>query len=432
MKRAAGWILGNLPLMFMALLLATLAWVVALEQANPTIQRSYAQPIPVKPTNLGEELLIVGAFDKRVQVTLQTTQSVWENLEVEDFEATIDLRGLSPGTYDVVVKVEVGQEPATVLSIQPESVEVAIDSAASQIVPVQVATEGEPAVGYVMRQKTVEPTDVTVQGPTSYVTRVVHGFAALSIDGADENVEESLTIRPQDADGDTVPYVSLTPDNVEVLITIEPSGYHSTLAVQAVLTGEVASGYRITDISIDPPTVTVFGDPADLAALEEGFIETKPINVAGAQEDVVVRPGLGVPPKVTVLPGQQVEVRVSVEAVEGSLTVTSAPEVQGMEPGYTATLSPDAVQVVLNGPVPRLEALQPGDVRVVLDLFDLGTGTHQVEPEVVAPEQITAKSIIPATIQVRITETPAATVRPEATVTSTVTATITATRTITD
>jgi len=431
MKQALRWVAGNVPLMLMAFLLATLAWVVALEQADPTLERSFSQPITVTPRNANEDLLIVGSFQERVQVTLKTTQSVWETLEAEDFEATVDLSGLEPGLHEIPIEVTVDREPTTIVSVQPETLEIELDVAASRIVPVRVEAQGEPAVGYVVRRQIIDPTDVTVQGPSSYVTRVVEGFATLSIDGANGNVEETVSLRPHGPEGDTVPNVTLNPDAAEVFITIEPSGYHSTLAVQVVLTGEVASGYRVTDISIDPPTVTVFGDPADLASLEEGFIETKPINVAGAQQDVVVRPGLTVPPKLMVVPGQQVEVRVSIEAIQSSLTLTSPLEVQGLEPGFTATLSPDVVQVVLSGPLPRLEALTSDDVRVVLDLFDLPPGTHQIEPEVIPPERISAQSVIPATIRVTISDTPIETVTPTSTITSTVTGTSPSTPTIT-
>lgn len=431
MRQAARWLIGNLPLMLMALVLAALAWFVALEQADPTLERSYPQPISVSVTEPPEDLLIVGTFDERVQVTLRTTQSVWESLEPADFDVAADLSGLGPGVHQVPVNASIDKEPTKILDVEPETVEVELDARANRIIPVHVEVEGRPAVGYVSRSTIVQPRDVTVKGPSSYVTRVVDAFTTLSIEGAEDDVEETLTVRPQDNEGNSVPYVSLTPDAVDVTIPIEPSGYHSTLAVKAVLTGEVASGYRITDIAIDPPTVTIFGDPADLAALEEGFIETKPINVAGAQQDVVVRPGLGVPPKVTVVPGQQVEVRVSVEAIQSSLTITSTPELQGLEPGYTATLSPDVIQVVLNGPLPRLESLGPDDVRVVLDLFELSVGTHQIEPEIIAPEEVTPQSVIPATIQVRIAQAPTPTVLPESTITATVTSTITSTNTIT-
>jgi len=431
-KQAARWLIGNLPLILMSLILAALAWFVALEQADPTVERAYPQPVSISVTEPGEDLLIVGTFDKRVQVTLRTTQSVWDSLEPQDFQVKADLTGLGPGVHEVPVQVTLDKEPSEILEIDPDTVELELDSRGSRIVSAGIDVKGEPAVGYVARSKIVQPRDVTVKGPTSYVTRVVEAFATLSIEGAQESVVETLSVRPQDSEGEYVPYVSLTPDAVDVRIPIEPSGYHSTLAVKAVLTGEVASGYRITDISIDPPTVTIFGNPADLAALEEGFIETKPVNVAGAQQDVVVQPGLGVPPKVTVVPGQQVQVQVRIEAIQSSRTVTSTPEIQGLEPGFAVTLSPDVVQVVLNGPLPKLESLAPDDVRVILDLFGLPIGTHQIEPEVIVPEEVTSQSVIPATIQVRIAEAPTPTVPPPSTITSTMTATVTSTTTITD
>jgi YbbR domain-containing protein len=252
---------------------------------------------------------------------------------------------------------------------------------------------------------------------------VVDASAIVSIQGAAEDVEETLRVRPQDEEGNSVPYVSLTPEMVDVRVPVEPSGYHTTLAVKAVLTGEVASGYRITDISIDPPTVTVFGNPDDLAALEQGFIETKPVVVEGAQDDVVVRPGLSTPPKVSLVPGEQVEVHVFVAAIQSSLTITSTPEIQGLEPGYTATVSPDTVQVILSGPLPKLESLTRSDVRVVLDLFELSVGTHQIEPEVIAPDEIDPQGVIPATVQVKVSEITELTATPNVTGTATVTRT---------
>lgn len=422
------WLVKSFPLMLMAVVLAALAWVVALEQADPTIERVYPQRIPVSVEGLSEDMLISGTFDESVALTLRTTQSVWDELTVEDFQATADASGLGPGTHEVAVDVELDEELSKILDVEPNSVVLELDSRATRVVPVRIQVEGEPTVGYVSRGTTVQPRDVTVQGPTSYVTQVVEAFATLSIQGATQEVEESISVRPRDSEGTSVPNVSLTPDAVDVHVTVEPSGYHSTLAVKAVLTGEVASGYRITDIVIEPPTVTVFGSPADLS-LQEGFIETKPIGVDGAQEDVVVRPGLRVPSEVTVVPGQEVGVRVAIEAIQSSLTITSTPEVQGLEPGYTYTLSPEVVQLILSGPLPKLESLGRDDVRLVLDLFDLKEGTHQMEPEVFVPDSITPQSLIPATIRVRITRQPTPTVSGGSAVTPTMTATVTRTAT---
>jgi len=403
-KQAARWLVNNLPLMAMAFILAALAWFVALEEADPTIEQLFPPTIPVRVTGLPEDLIIVGTFDERVYVTVRAAQSVWDELRVEDLDATVDLSGLEPGVYEVPVEVDLGKEPSRITEVEPEVVTVELESRESQSVRVRVDIEGRPAVGYVVRTEQVEPREVIVEGPGSYVTRVVDAFAALSIQGAEEDVEENLTVEPRDAEGDPVPYVSLVPENVDVRVDIEPTGYHAALAVRAVLTGEVASGYRITDISITPPAVTVFGRPQDLASLEQGFVETKPIAVGGATGDVIVRPGLSPPPEVTVVPGVRVEVHVFVEPIESSMTITVTPEIQGLGQGYTVTVSPDTVEVILSGPLPKLELLEPDDVRIVLDLFELATGTHQLEPEVITPQEIVFQGVIPATVQVRIAE----------------------------
>ena len=432
MKRAARWLLTNLPLMVMALVLAALAWFVALDNADPTLERRFNQPITIDFTEPPEDMLIVEQSDEYVQVTLRTTQSVWDSLESSDFEVRVDLQVVEVGVQELPVTVELDKQPSKIISVEPDTVIVRADSRGSRIVPIRVAIEGRPALGYIPRAQVLNPRDVTVRGPTSYVTRVVEAFAAVSIEDAREDFDQTVTVRPRDSDGNSVPNVSLTPSTVDVLIPIEPSGYHTSLAVKAVLTGVVTSGYRVTDIIIDPPTVTVFGNPDDLAELQQGFIETNPVNVDGARDDVTVRPGLSVPPKVSVVPGGEVEVRVLIAALESSVTITATPQIQGLEPGYAVTVSPDVVELILSGPLPKLESLRADEVRVVLDLFQYPLGTHQIVPEIVTPQDIVPQSLIPETVQVRISDMPTPTPQVQSTLTGTLTATTTTTPVVTD
>jgi YbbR domain-containing protein len=418
--------------MVMAVVLAALAWFVALSNADPTLEETFPVPVPMNFTGPAEDMLIVGTVTEYAQVTVRTTQSVWESLEPEDFDVTADLSSLGAGVHELAVNAELDKQPSRIIAVDPTTVVVELDERANRTVPVRVVVEGSPALGYVQRTRVVDPREVTLRGPSRYVTQVVDAFATLSIENAEDDVEETLGVRPQDREGNTVPYVTVTPETVDVRIPVEPSGYHSSLAVKAVLTGSVSSGYRVTDISIDPPTVTIFGNPIDLAELEQGFIETKPVNVDGAQGDVIVQPGLNVPPKVTIVPGEEVEVRVLIEAIQSSLTITSTPQIQSLEPAYTATVSPDVVQLILNGPLPRLELLGPDEVRVVLDLFEYTPGTYQILPEVITPEEVIPQSLIPETVQVRIAPMPTPTPQVQSTITTTVTATITTTPALDD
>ncbi len=406
MKTVLRWMAGNLPLMILALILASLAWVVAVEQEDPTVEEPYPYPIPITPPELPPEMLIMNEFTKQVLVTIRAPRSVWDSLQVDDFTVTIDLTGLGPGTYQVPVQLTLDKQPSRVILVEPDSVTLELEQKAERVVPVRVQIEGKPALGYLRRATTlVDPNEVLVSGPSSYVAQVVQVFTLVSVEDADADIEEELELQPQDSEGQTVPHVTLTPEIVNVHIPIERSSYYCSLGVKVVLEGEVAPGYRVTNVSVEPPEVTVFGTPDVIEALP-GSIETEPIDVEGAQADVIVRPALNISSSVAIVSDQQPEVRVSIEAIQSSLTMEITPELQGLRPGLTATVSPGTVEVILSGPLPMLEILEAGDVRVVLELFDLPRGTHQLEPQVVVPEGLTAQSVNPATVQVEIFVSP--------------------------
>ena len=99
-------------------------------------------------------------------------------------------------------------------------------------------------------------------------------------------------------------------------------------------------------------------------------------------------------------------VTINVTAIESSLTLQSELTIQGLTSGLQATPSPEVVDVILSGPLPKLDTLKPKDVQVTLNLFDLERGTHKVVPTVIAPEGIKVESILPDTIEVEISVAP--------------------------
>ena len=402
MKAALRWAVASFPMMIMSLALATLVWLISTEESDPTRTQQFPQSVPVSLARLPDGMVVVGDVSERVRVTLRTTASTWDSLSADDFLAEVDLENLEAGVHRLAVDVEVDKRPARLMQVEPEFIEVELEPNLIRTVPVRVQLEGEPPLGYLRRSPTIEPIEVVISGPESYVERVVDVVTAISVEGAAADVEGEFILSPLDADGQIVDYVVLMPDVVSVRIPIEISGYYRRLPVKVISEGEVAPGYRITNISIDPPSATVFGSPEVIAALP-GFIETEPIDLEGAEADVVVRPMLELPDNVGVVLGDQlVEVRVSVEPIESSVTVDVVPELHGVEPTLAAVVSPELVQVILSGPQPLLEGLEADDVRVILNLFGLEAGTHQIEPEVIVPEGAIARSILPSTVQVEL------------------------------
>jgi YbbR domain-containing protein len=415
-KLALRWVASNLPLALLALLLAVLTWITASEEADPTRTDRFLQVIPVEVNGLPEGMVIVSELDAWVQVTVRAPESVWDALSADDFSASIDLTGLAPGIYHAPVIVAISEQrcPSEVVLVEPQSVTVELQQRMERTVPVHIQVEGEPALAYLAQTMIVTPTAVTISGPSAYVGRVVEVGAETSIQGATTSLEEVLALQPLDAGGQPIPYIAVTPAIAQVRVPIKLKEDYRTLTVKPIREGLIAYGYTITGFSVDPESVTVSGVPAVIAALP-GFIETEPVSVEGAQDDVIVHPSLNPPAGVALVPGQQVTVTYHIEAIQSSLTMEITPTLQNLGPGLTATVSPTTVEVFLSGPLPQLEAMQASAVRVIVELFELAPGTYQIAPQVVVPDGVTGYSILPANVQVEILPAPTSTPTPTST-----------------
>jgi len=403
MRNALRWLWSNLGLILLSLALSTLIWATAVEQENPTLEQAFPSAIPVSLTNTPAGMIAYGQTDARVSVVLRAPQSVWKALRPEDIRASVNLSGLKPGTHALPVQVQVGLGPVQVRRVEPSTLLVYLEKVTRSEVPVRVRLEGNPPLGYIARPPETAVLTVTVSGPESLVAQVVEAQAVVSVEGRRADVDGEFDLKPYDAQGKEVPYITLTPSRIAIHVAVEQLSGFRDLAVTARLTGQVASGYRISGITVDPPVVTVYGAPEVISRIP-GYLETAPLDLENTRESLEVRLPLVAPEGVSLLMKEPlVVVRVTVVPIEGSMTVRRPVEVQGLAPGLTATVAPEEVEVILNGPLPVLEELRPEDVRVLVDLFNLTPGQYSREPQVVVtPSGVTVGAILPATVQVEI------------------------------
>jgi len=273
----------------------------------------------------------------------------------------------------------------------------------SRSLPIQVITTGEPATGYAARAPELSARTVVITGPEKQVDSVSEIAITVDLEGRKESLERTVSLRPVDSSGQFVAGLALQPSTLQVTVSLEQLESYRDVAVRASIQGEVASGYRVTNISTTPSVVTVFSnDLAQIAALP-GFVETETLDISDAGDDVEARLTLRLPPGVSLIGEQAVLVQVTISAIESSLTMQRTFQFTGLEPGLAAIPSPDSVELILSGALPVLDRLQPEDVTVILDVLGLAIGTHQVIPQViVAPEGVSADTVLPASIQVAI------------------------------
>ena len=150
------------------------------------------------------------------------------------------------------------------------------------------------------------------------------------------------------------------------------------------------------------------GNPTGLGSIP-GFIETLPLDVNLATENIVRIVPLNLPDGVTVVVPEGnasgasgVQVTIQVASIESGQTIQRSITQQGIDSRYAWTASPVQADVILSGPIPRLQALRPGDVTVIVDLFGLEPGVHEVSLTVFLPDDLRVEAILPDTVEVNI------------------------------
>jgi YbbR domain-containing protein len=426
--------LQSLASMALAVMLGTMVWFVAVREQNPPIEDNYGANINLEVDNLPAGTTIFGDVPDRVTLRLRAPQSSWEELTPAKFRAWIDLDGLPPGLHDVPVEIDVSDSSVNVVEMRPSSVNIRLEALVENQVPVKVEVVDSAPLGYLARQPTLDPITATVSGPASIVNQVDHVWSEMFLRGAKETVERSVDLSARNFDEEELIGLTIDPPKVHVTVPVDQRFGYRDVSVSVVIDGEVAPGYWISNIVVDPSTVTVVGGPATLSGLP-GFVETFELDVSDATDDVTERVALNLPPGVSVVQSETqgndnsggVLVKVEVASIEGGQTVQRLVTFQGLRETRWATASPSRVDVILSGPLPRLQSLTIEDVKVIADLFGLDPGVHKVKPTVVVPEELRVESILPDTIEVEIGIGQALTPAPRPTPTATVTATATIT-----
>ncbi|MBT3336337.1 MAG: hypothetical protein HN855_04650 [Anaerolineae bacterium] len=402
------WLGKNIGTFFLALFLAIGVWVAAVNDSDPDEVLTYPAPIQIEIVGQGTDLLITNTYSKQIELTLRAPRSIWGQLTADDdsVHAILDLSGLSAGEYLLEPQIQISTQPVRIISVSPIEVEIHLEELATRTLPVQLNLTGAPSVGYQAGDLENSVQEATISGPKSLVESVAIVQASFDLSDTRENIDERLTLEILDVENQTVTGINLTPTTTQLIIPISQQGGYRDVAVKVTISGQVANLYRLTNISVFPPVVTTYSADAQLISELPGVVETEILDISGISEDISAHLNLILPENITLIGDQTVLVQASVEAILGSLTISEKHlEVINLDPALTATLSSFTVDVIVSGPLNILETLSPTDLRVIVDVDGLGTGTHQLTPKVeILNSAIQVESILPESVEVILSE----------------------------
>ena len=282
-------------------------WIYVMNEQNPLMENSYT--IPVEVRNLDRSLVATNV-PKNIKAVIRMTRSDMITMRTDNIKAYVDLDGLTDGNYpNTPIRISLpGNE--TVVSQDISYFDLVIDTYAVKSLPAQVEFIGTPPQGFKAEKKSVTPEYITIAGASHQVELANRAIVSVSVSSKTKDFEEFDAVNILDEAGNTVTSIDVMPTRVRASVQMKEDQKTENIPVKAVLKGELASGYKVGKITVNPPMATVkapesYFEKNDMLTAEE-------IDITGAAEDVTRRIDLPKPENGIIIPGS-VTVTVEIE-----------------------------------------------------------------------------------------------------------------------
>lgn len=264
-----------------AIILAIVLWLYVMNEQNPPIESSFTIPLEVR--NIATSYVVVDAPDT-VRVKIRGPRSIVAGVLNQDLKAYIDGKGLTEGRHSVKVNAALPLS-LELVEINPDKIQLRLDTTISRQVPVEVRLSGTPAKGAVVGKVTASHDQVTLEGPKNLVATVEKVIAVADLSGKNADFTVGAKLVPVNREGKEVEGLTIYPDKTGVVIGLTAGIIKKVLDVKPVTQGELPPGLVIKSIITQPDKVevreTVPGKGLD--KLETIF--TEPVNLSDISKD---------------------------------------------------------------------------------------------------------------------------------------------------
>jgi YbbR domain-containing protein len=187
------WPFRHLGLKALSFAVALLLWMVI--AGDQTVERGLRVPLELQQFPAGLELQ--GEPPALVDVRVRGASDALSRVAPGDIVAVLDLRGARPGRRLFQLTTEQVRAPfgVEVVQVAPATVVFGFEPAAVKRLPVTPSVEGEPAPGYVVGTKTVDPPTIEITGPESAVNQATEAVTeSVELAGATADITEEVSV----------------------------------------------------------------------------------------------------------------------------------------------------------------------------------------------------------------------------------------------
>ena len=403
---------SNLLLKIMSVLFAIILWSYVLAETNPLRTREI-QNVPVRYTHADEleakNLAISGSLSDvldSVNVRVEVRQSDLRYVNNKNIFAEVNLSTIT-GTGEHTLSITATSTHGEVLSISPSQVTLNIDDLVTRTIPVTVETIGTVPEGYHAMPPVINPPVISITGARVDVEKIISSVCTIDLNGLTEGYVESVEVQLLDIDGNRIDKNLFRGSIPSVIVNLEVLAKKTVpVDISDMLLGqdELAEGYEISNIIIEPETVDIIGTKDILDKIRSVGVVS--LSVKGADSDIVALLDFKLPEGVSLLSEDQIEVYVSIKEIAEVRIYENVPiVVKNLTRGLSASLDINDIDVKVIAGVNQLKLLFKEDIVAYVDVDGLTEGTYELTISYTLPDGFANKNVTSSTKSVTVTIT---------------------------
>lgn len=403
---------NRIGLKLLSLILALILWNYIIDSTPSLTRAKKVEGLNVSVSgvstlnNNGLALLtdVFNEYAGSVTATVDISQKEYYRASYETLSVYADVSNIRTiGTH--IIPLTAVSNKGTVKSLEPANIKVVVESLDSREVPVQVNLVGDKKdhYWYSVNEASVNPQMITVSGPASLVLQINTVTANVDITGHTQSMRRASLLNMQNSTGEDLNkrLLSRSSSTCSVTVDIYPTKEIPLKANASEIS--VADGYEIVDISFQPPVVTVAAEQTLLDDLDSLFVEI-PSSDTPLTQTRTKRTNITRLSEFKYISSRQAVMTVTVREVSASKTLTAVPiEIYGLANGYDAYLSNLTAAVTVHGYASDIEELEAKDIKVYVDVNNLGSGMYSLPTYVWNQPNISYDQVTPEYVTVTIT-----------------------------
>lgn len=377
------WVLKLLSVIF-----AVLIWNFVLVQTNPN---RVIRVSDIGVTIQNESMLAANGLTLAEPYDF-VIGNIWVALEVplnevdraaQSVTAWIDLRNITQtGTVTVPIHVSTTTS-GTVVNKSMDTIQLQVEKLENRTFSVEMVGTGSLADGYYIDSYTVSPQTVSIKGPESMLNIIDKVYVSLPLEEISGSYSGIHSVLLTDAEGRILDDTQLSitnKDSISLKMTVYLQKTLEILLDDALIGREdIPEGYELTSLTTRPISVSVYGDPDVVAAMNGVNIAT--VDLKGLSTDQIFERKLKLPAGVQCNEISSVDVIIRISEKTTTRTISDVQVRYSRLPsGYVLTDPlPTSVTVQITGPEKLINSMTAASILVSADLSSCVAGENDVE-----------------------------------------------------